>query len=86
MSLIGGVGTLLGPIVGAVVVVTMQKEFASLGSWVVVVQGAAFVLCVLFLRKGVVGTLEEYLSNRQARRAALAVADRPETPRAGAAS
>lgn len=69
MTLIGGVGTLLGPVVGAVIVVTMQKELATLGSWVVVVQGAAFVLCVLFLRKGVVGTLEEFLANRKIRKA-----------------
>lgn len=68
MTLIGGVGTLLGPIVGAVVVVTMQKEFATLGAWVIVVQGAAFVLCVLFLRKGIVGTLEDFLAGREERR------------------
>jgi branched-chain amino acid transport system permease protein len=46
----------------------MQKEFATLGSWVIVVQGAAFVLCVLFLRKGVVGTLESWLGAREERR------------------
>ncbi|WP_354670562.1 branched-chain amino acid ABC transporter permease [Aquibium sp. ELW1220] len=68
MTLIGGVGTLLGPVVGAVIVVTMQKEFATLGSWVIVVQGSAFVLCVLFLRKGVVGTLEDWLAARAERR------------------
>jgi branched-chain amino acid transport system permease protein len=68
MTLIGGVGTLLGPVVGAVIVVLIQKELATLGSWVVVVQGAAFVLCVLFLRKGVVGTLEDYLGAREERR------------------
>ncbi|MDN2568337.1 branched-chain amino acid ABC transporter permease [Aquibium sp. A9E412] len=68
MTLIGGVGTLLGPVVGAVVVVTMQKELATLGSWVIVVQGAAFVLFVLFLRKGIVGTLEDALARRAERR------------------
>ena len=68
MTLIGGVGTLLGPIVGAIVVVTMQKELATLGSWVIVVQGSAFVLCVLFLRKGIVGTLEDFLSRREERK------------------
>jgi len=68
MTLIGGVGTLLGPVVGAIVVVTMQKELATLGAWVIVVQGSAFVGCVLFLRKGIVGTLEEYLSRRSERR------------------
>ncbi|OJY39766.1 MAG: branched-chain amino acid ABC transporter permease [Rhizobiales bacterium 65-9] len=68
MTLIGGVGSLLGPVVGAIVVVTMQKEFATLGSWVVVVQGTAFVLCVLFLRKGIVGTLEGWLATRAERK------------------
>ncbi|MDI6028530.1 branched-chain amino acid ABC transporter permease [Corticibacterium sp. UT-5YL-CI-8] len=69
MTLIGGVGTLLGPIVGAVVVVTLQTKLATFGAWVVIIQGAIFVLCVLFMRKGIVGTLEEFLSNRVARRA-----------------
>jgi branched-chain amino acid transport system permease protein len=69
MTLIGGVGTMLGPIVGAIVVVSLETKLATLGSWVVVVQGAIFVLCVLFLRKGVVGTLEEVLANRRSRRA-----------------
>jgi branched-chain amino acid transport system permease protein len=68
MTLIGGVGTLLGPIVGAVIVVTLQREFAGYGAWVIVIQGAAFVLCVLFLRKGVVGTLEDWLSRRADRK------------------
>ena len=67
MTLIGGVGTLLGPVVGAVIVVTIQTQLASLGAWVIVVQGSAFVLCVLFLRKGVVGTFEDYLARRAER-------------------
>lgn len=69
MTLIGGVGTLLGPVVGAAVVVTLQRELATLGAWVVVVQGVIFVLCVLFLRKGLIGTLEEFLADRAARKA-----------------
>lgn len=69
MTLIGGVGTLLGPVVGAAVLVTLQRELATLGAWVVVVQGVIFVLCVLFLRKGVIGTLEEFLTNRAERTA-----------------
>lgn len=68
MTLIGGVGTLLGPIVGAAVIVTLQTKLATFGAWVVVIQGAIFVLSVLFLRKGIVGTVEEYLANRKARR------------------
>ncbi|MGF7005291.1 branched-chain amino acid transport system permease protein [Aminobacter sp. BE322] len=69
MTLIGGVGTLLGPVFGAAVLVTLQRELATLGAWVVVVQGVIFVLCVLFLRKGIVGTLEEFLANRAERKA-----------------
>ncbi len=68
MTLIGGVGTLLGPIVGAAVVVALQTKLATFGAWVVVIQGSIFVLSVLFLRKGIVGTLEEHLANRKARR------------------
>ncbi|WP_378952652.1 branched-chain amino acid ABC transporter permease [Mesorhizobium sp. ANAO-SY3R2] len=69
MTLIGGVGTLLGPVVGAAVLVTLQRELATFGAWVVVIQGIIFVLCVLFLRKGVIGTLEEFLTNRAERNA-----------------
>jgi len=57
-------------VVGAIILVAMQTEFATLGAWVIVAQGAAFVLCVLFLRKGVVGTLEDYLAQRSDRAAA----------------
>lgn len=67
MTLIGGVGTLLGPVVGAGIVVLLQTKLATFGSWVVVIQGIIFTLCVLFLRKGVVGTLEEFLANRETR-------------------
>jgi branched-chain amino acid transport system permease protein len=68
MTLIGGVGTLLGPVVGATILAVLQRELASFGAWVVVMQGAIFILCVLFLRKGVVGTLEEFLANREERK------------------
>jgi branched-chain amino acid transport system permease protein len=68
MTLIGGVGTLLGPVVGAAVVVTLQTKLATFGSWVVVIQGVIFVLCVLFLRKGIIGSLEEVLAARHTRR------------------
>ena len=74
MTLIGGVGTLLGPVVGAAVVVTLQTKLATFGSWVVVIQGIIFVLCVLFLRKGIIGTLEEFLSARHTRRRDAAAA------------
>ena len=58
MSLIGGVGTLFGPAVGALVIVTLENELADeVGSWVVVIMGAIFVACVLAFRRGVVGEL-----------------------------
>jgi branched-chain amino acid transport system permease protein len=61
MTLVGGVGTLFGPIVGAGVIVTMQNELASFGAWVTVAQGLVFVVCVLSFRRGIVGTLERWL-------------------------
>ena len=54
MTLLGGAGTLAGPIVGATVIVTMQNYLAGFGSWVMMIQGAIFVLCVLLLRGGIV--------------------------------
>ena len=53
--LLGGLGTRLGPLFGAVVVIALESYLASLGAWVTVVQGGIFVLCVLFLRRGVLG-------------------------------
>jgi len=57
MTLVGGLGTLFGPVVGAAVIVTMQNYLAQLGSWVTVVQGVVFVVCVMLFRKGVVGEI-----------------------------
>ena len=60
MTLLGGVGTLLGPLVGATVVVTLQTSLSNgpLGEWVHVILGVIFVLCVLLFRSGIVGWLE----------------------------
>jgi branched-chain amino acid transport system permease protein len=57
MTLVGGLGTIFGPVVGAVAIVAMQTYFASFGEWVPVIQGAIFVVCVLLFRRGVVGEL-----------------------------
>ena len=57
MTLVGGLGTLFGPVIGAAVIVTMQNYLAQLGSWVTVVQGLVFVVCVMLFRKGVVGEI-----------------------------
>jgi branched-chain amino acid transport system permease protein len=60
--LIGGIGTVLGPVVGAAVLVGMQSALTEAGAWVLVIQGAIFVLCTLLLRRGVVGTLQQCLA------------------------
>ena len=64
MTLLGGMGTVFGPVVGAIVIISMQFYLAELGSWVTVVQGAIFVVCVLAFRRGVVGELEHWLRRR----------------------
>ncbi|MGH8741860.1 MAG: branched-chain amino acid ABC transporter permease, partial [Burkholderiales bacterium] len=55
MTLVGGLGTVFGPVVGALVIVAMANYLAQLGAWVTVVQGAIFVVCVLTFRRGIVG-------------------------------
>jgi branched-chain amino acid transport system permease protein len=55
MTLLGGMGTVLGPSVGALLVVTLENYLAGAGSWVTVITGAVFVVCVLAFRRGIVG-------------------------------
>jgi len=57
MNLVGGLGTIFGPVVGAFVVLAMENYLATLGFWVTIVQGAIFVVCVLAFRRGIVGEL-----------------------------
>ena len=57
MTLLGGLGTIFGPVAGALVVTAMENYLAQFGAWVTVTQGAIFMLCVLFFRKGLVGTI-----------------------------
>jgi branched-chain amino acid transport system permease protein len=57
MTLVGGMGTLFGPVAGAAVIVTMQNYLAQLGAWVTVVQGVIFVVCVLAFRRGIIGEI-----------------------------
>ncbi|MEY2804756.1 MAG: hypothetical protein RL657_2092 [Pseudomonadota bacterium] len=61
MTLVGGLGTLFGPVVGAAVIVTMQNYLAELGSWVTIVQGFIFVVCVLAFRRGIIGEIGHWL-------------------------
>lgn len=55
MTLLGGMGTIFGPVVGAAIVVALQNYLATVGSWVTVITGVIFVFCVLTFRRGVVG-------------------------------
>jgi branched-chain amino acid transport system permease protein len=68
MSLLGGVGTLFGPVLGAGIVIALQNLLADkVGEWVTVIIGAIFVVCVLAFRKGVVGEIHAYMERRKAR-------------------
>ena len=61
MTLVGGLGTVFGPVVGAFLIVAMENYLAQLGQWVLVIQGVIFVVCVLVFRRGIVGELANAL-------------------------
>lgn len=60
MTLVGGLGTVFGPVVGAFVIIAMQQYLAGFGQWVTVIQGSIFVICVLTFRRGVIGEIAHY--------------------------
>jgi branched-chain amino acid transport system permease protein len=64
MTLLGGIGTVLGPVVGAVMLVSMENYLAQVGSWVTVIQGVIFVVFVLLFRRGFVGEIEAWVRRR----------------------
>jgi branched-chain amino acid transport system permease protein len=64
MTLVGGLGTVFGPVIGAVVIVAMQTYLAEFGQWVTVIQGTIFVGCVLLFRRGIVGEIAHLLRIR----------------------
>jgi branched-chain amino acid transport system permease protein len=68
MTLLGGVGTVLGPVVGAFLVVAIQNYFAQVGAWVTIIQGTIFVACVLTFRRGIVGEVREWWQRRDRQR------------------
>jgi branched-chain amino acid transport system permease protein len=61
MVLVGGLGSVFGPVVGAVVIISMQNYLAQVGEWVTVIQGAIFVVCVLLFRRGIIGEIAQLL-------------------------
>jgi branched-chain amino acid transport system permease protein len=65
MTLLGGTGTFLGPVVGANIVVTLQEYLSDLvGAWVSVILGVIFVVCVTLFRRGFVGEIQRRFSRR----------------------
>jgi branched-chain amino acid transport system permease protein len=61
MTLLGGLGTVFGPVAGAFAVIAMQNYLAPFGQWVLVIQGVIFVVCVLVFRRGIIGELAALL-------------------------
>ena len=57
MVLLGGLGTIFGPVVGAFIIIAMQQYLAPFGQWVLVIQGVIFVVCVLAFRRGIIGEI-----------------------------
>ena len=68
MTLLGGLGTILGPVAGAVTIIGLENVLADkVGSWVMVIMGALFVTCVLAFRRGIVGELKALFSRSAVR-------------------
>ena len=65
MALVGGLGTIIGPVVGAFIIVTMQNYLAATGEFVLVIQGCIFVVIVMAFRKGLVGELTDWWKSRR---------------------
>jgi branched-chain amino acid transport system permease protein len=61
MTLVGGLGTLFGPVLGAAVIVSMQNYLAHLGAWVTIIQGLIFVICVMAFRRGIIGEIANWI-------------------------
>lgn len=64
MTLLGGMGTILGPVVGAGIVVGLQNYLANIGSWSTIATGFIFVICVLAFRRGVVGEITHFFKKK----------------------
>jgi branched-chain amino acid transport system permease protein len=62
MTLVGGMGTIFGPVVGAIIIVAIQNYLNSFGAWVTIVQGTIFVICVLIFKEGIIGVLSRAIN------------------------
>ncbi|QJR14919.1 branched-chain amino acid ABC transporter permease [Usitatibacter palustris] len=65
MTLLGGMGTVFGPVAGAFAIISMEYYLAELGAWFTIAQGIIFVVCVLAFRRGILGEFEAWLRNRK---------------------
>jgi branched-chain amino acid transport system permease protein len=65
MTLVGGVGTIFGPLLGAGILLSLENYLAGLGSWVTVIQGSIFVITVLTFRRGIVGEIAAALKRKK---------------------
>jgi branched-chain amino acid transport system permease protein len=64
MTLLGGLGTIFGPVLGAFTIIGMQNYLAGFGQWVTIIQGGIFVVCVLMFRRGIIGEIANLLRIR----------------------
>lgn len=80
ICILGGIHTLVGPAVGAVLIVSMSHYLASLAEWVLIIQGLVFVVVVMLFRRGLVGELYAWLERRRAAREVHAEPAPPRTP------
>jgi len=66
MTIVGGLGTIFGPAIGALTIVSLENQLADrVGSWVTVIMGFIFVLCVLLFRRGMVGEFNAWRLSRR---------------------
>lgn len=65
MTLLGGMGTIFGPVVGAFTIIGLENYLASFGQWVTVITGTIFVICVLAFRRGIVGEVGAWMARRR---------------------
>ena len=65
MTLLGGMGTVFGPVVGAFIIIGLENYLAAFGEWVTVITGGIFVVCVLAFRRGIVGEIMAWWSQRR---------------------
>ena len=64
MTILGGIGTLWGPVVGAAIVVNLNNYLANFGGWSTIILGIIFIVCVLAFRRGIVGEIAHRLNKK----------------------